>query len=809
MNNYRIKTDINSPTDKYINIKLEQDFDTINILSLNLSQSDIYSTFASDNGVVVGRINSNLVGIPNAKVSLFIPISKVEERGEILTLYPFKTVKDKDNNGKRYNLLSRLKKLNPFSYIKENIYGIGYTPKTPVGSIPDKNELLVNDTWVEVFGEYYKFTTTTNQSGDFMFMNVPIGTYTLHAEFDITDIGKYSTPAPLLQVTNGLSKSKYNDEGSKLLPESDLDRMGNIYSRDVVVNVLPFWGDKQNFEVGITRQDIDFKVKLTPGFIVTGNGFTQGQNSYWGDRVVFRCLFGLSNLCFGINFNSFKKGSSIMSMYIGFTIFGEQFTLINAGDGWNGGDGVGIKFQIPDCRPRFYIDLLNFYENRVNGGEFDLNPLDFKFLGFGSFKYNELNQIDCCDNFPNCGANQDTITGQLNLSDFRTGTINTHVFYYPENTDLSKPCVTTNDVPYLEYLNDEIKLLSPNQYVTFNNKNGIFTHIIGCNRKRVITNELGYEIETNDTTKGVLTEFSGSMLFDIYPLEISSSGGKIHTDRVRIKVPQVINYNLANYLYWNTNYYTFKANELYTVSQFFNVSQKAEKDGFLSNAVSFVANVTSNPLSTPTQLLTENDFLNTNGGADIDFYGKTGTVLLSLYDNTNTNPTIYFNNLSNNPVNKNSPVYNKTTVVGSGIISDYIDSEWVTGSLLFYQYAYKKRRKRQNSNYSNFLIDNALQLFDNKDDLGGGVTNSRGLLRGDTFPTTFTKIGLETVNNNEVVTVKDVLIDLYKNTDLAVNLDNNPNINTIPNKIPTNKFFIKGINKDSDFITDLIKKDII
>ena len=60
---------------KTVNVKLEQDFDFLEILSLKILPSQIYTRSCSDYGVVVGRVSvNNGFGIPNARVSVFIPI---------------------------------------------------------------------------------------------------------------------------------------------------------------------------------------------------------------------------------------------------------------------------------------------------------------------------------------------------------------------------------------------------------------------------------------------------------------------------------------------------------------------------------------------------------------------------------------------------------------------------------------------------------------------------------------------------------------------------------------------------------------
>ena len=75
---YRIRTQ--PGVDKSIKIQLDQDFEYLEILSLKILQSDIYTRVCSDYGVIVGRVSVNDgFGIPNAKVSVFIPLSNEDE----------------------------------------------------------------------------------------------------------------------------------------------------------------------------------------------------------------------------------------------------------------------------------------------------------------------------------------------------------------------------------------------------------------------------------------------------------------------------------------------------------------------------------------------------------------------------------------------------------------------------------------------------------------------------------------------------------------------------------------------------------
>ena len=106
----RIRTNVGSQSDTYITTKIEQNFDFIEILSLKLSQEEVYRKYCSDYGVIIGRVtvNSNGFGVPNAKVSVFIPVSEEDKLDlEIFGLYPYEVITDKNVDGVRYNLLPK------------------------------------------------------------------------------------------------------------------------------------------------------------------------------------------------------------------------------------------------------------------------------------------------------------------------------------------------------------------------------------------------------------------------------------------------------------------------------------------------------------------------------------------------------------------------------------------------------------------------------------------------------------------------------------------------------------------------------
>jgi hypothetical protein len=263
-------------TSKYIKFQLEQDVDTIEFMTMNIYTKDAYQDFNSDYGVLVGRVTANGgVGIPNAKISIFIPLTDVDaEIGQINSIYPYRTPRDKNAQGKRYNLLPRIAEYEPSSGT--------YSPKQPFGSFPIKPEIVTNQYFLDVYKKYYKYTALTNSAGDYMIFGVPVGTQTVHLSVDITDIGKYSMN-PASMVTNlGYSPNLFMDNNSKIKPSNDLNDLPNIETQEISVDIIPFWGDTTNFSIGITQQDFRIRAVLDNTFVIFGSAFTDGDNSMWG-----------------------------------------------------------------------------------------------------------------------------------------------------------------------------------------------------------------------------------------------------------------------------------------------------------------------------------------------------------------------------------------------------------------------------------------------------------------------------------------------------------------------------------------------
>ena len=278
-NSYRIRTNVGEEPN-VINVKLNQTFDTLEILSLKLSQEDTYKLYKSNYGVVVGRVLANGgVGIPNAKVSVFIESENTDNNIEKI-LYPFSSVASRNQKGVRYNLL-------PDS-VDDACY-------QNVGTFPNKRLVLDNNDVLEVFDKYYKYTTCTNQSGDFMLCNIPVGSQQIHVDVDLSDIG-FLSQRPRDMVFKGIPIEMF-ESPNKFKQDTNIDNLSQIRSQNIGVYVFPFWGDSsEDDNIAITRCDIQIDYKFEPTCVFMGATVADNEG-YIGKNCGANALHGkMANL---------------------------------------------------------------------------------------------------------------------------------------------------------------------------------------------------------------------------------------------------------------------------------------------------------------------------------------------------------------------------------------------------------------------------------------------------------------------------------------------------------------------------------
>ena len=277
---YRIHTNISSDT--VLDVNMKQDFDFLEVLSLKLGQSDAYRIHSSNYGVIVGRVLANdAFGIPNAKVSVFIERDS-SDTVEIENIYPYSEVVSKDRDGRRYNLLP--------DYSDDDCYRV-------VGTFPNKRLMLDDDVQVEIYDKYWKYTTVTNNAGDYMIFGVPTGNVELHVDIDLSDIGVLSQRPRDFQY-KGYAPTLF-DSPNQFKESTNLDNLTQIFSQNASVYVYPFWGDVENGVAAITRRDIQIQYKFEPTCVFMGSIVSDNDANSIGHRCAPEVNNGMNNQLIG------------------------------------------------------------------------------------------------------------------------------------------------------------------------------------------------------------------------------------------------------------------------------------------------------------------------------------------------------------------------------------------------------------------------------------------------------------------------------------------------------------------------------
>lgn len=273
---YRLRTKIgvneNSPIeDKYLKVNLTNDIDSIDVMSLKIKQENAYKFHAADYGVVVGRAIANGgFGVPNVKVSVFIAASDVTKNDPIYNaIYPYTRVTQKNSDNIRYNLLPDVG--------DDDCY-------QAVGTFPNKRLVLDDDNYLEIYDTYYKFTTRTNNAGDYMIFGIPTGGQVLHFDVDLSDVGILSQK-PRDMVFKGYNINQFENP-NQFKADDNLSNLPQIISQDDSVYVYPFWGDEDENIIGITRHDIDINYKFEPTCVFIGSIVSDTNSNHISKKCI-------------------------------------------------------------------------------------------------------------------------------------------------------------------------------------------------------------------------------------------------------------------------------------------------------------------------------------------------------------------------------------------------------------------------------------------------------------------------------------------------------------------------------------------
>ena len=266
---YRIRANVGG--DKVLNVNLNQDFNVLEVLSLKIDTDNLYRFHTSDYGCIAGRVLANgNFGIPNAKISIFIAVDNEDSEDDIISyLYPYKATSSKNVNKIRYNLFPE----DQLSDCHRN-----------VGTFPSKRTVLDDNHILEIYDKYYKYTTRSNQSGDYMIFGVPTGNQTIHVDIDLSDIGPLSQ-RPRDMVYKGYNITQF-ENGNMFKKSNNLDTLAQIITQNQNVYVYPFWGEDSEGEIAITRRDIEIQYEFTPTCVFIGSLITDEPSNGISKRCI-------------------------------------------------------------------------------------------------------------------------------------------------------------------------------------------------------------------------------------------------------------------------------------------------------------------------------------------------------------------------------------------------------------------------------------------------------------------------------------------------------------------------------------------
>ena len=222
--------------DYFLNIKLNRSVDVLDTLNIYNVPFNEGTKFTNDTGVLYGKIeaiqvivddsgNKLRIPIKNASVGIFNASDEIPSIGSV----------DQDGNRIRMNLFDNIKSnniLQSYGSFQSFLTDVKYSPKDYQNdTIPSK----------------YKYTSLTNENGEFVLHGVPVGQQTLMVEIDLLKQGLEPEEVAL----NFFPYSTLDDPNVSNIP--------HLYFNQFPVNIVPSWGEIQT---GYTQIDLAIVLDL-------------------------------------------------------------------------------------------------------------------------------------------------------------------------------------------------------------------------------------------------------------------------------------------------------------------------------------------------------------------------------------------------------------------------------------------------------------------------------------------------------------------------------------------------------------------
>lgn len=225
--------------DYFLNVKINRSMNTLDTLNIYNVTNGVLPKYNNDTGVLFGKLealqvlsdeNKEKIRIPlkNVVVGIFNPSEK----------FPSIASLDEEGNRIRLNLYETLPTIN-------NPYNLrGYSSFQSY--LTDLN-YSKNDGGLDEIPDEYKYVTITDENGNFVLHNVPVGQQTLMVEVDLLKFGLEPEEVAL----NFFPYPTQDDPNVSTLP--------HLFFGQYPINIVPSWGD---FQTGYTEMKLSIALDL-------------------------------------------------------------------------------------------------------------------------------------------------------------------------------------------------------------------------------------------------------------------------------------------------------------------------------------------------------------------------------------------------------------------------------------------------------------------------------------------------------------------------------------------------------------------
>ena len=221
-----------SKNDLYANVALVKTYNTLNTLSIINSTEGQTVFMESLTGIVFGKIeaiqkisdeNGNRIKIPLANIPVAVFNTSTE----------FPDISSVDDNGNRI-VLNLKENSSQNQYFNDDTYTFA-------------QDYLTSTETLKIVPDKYRYTALTNERGEFVIYDVPVGTQTFMVEVDL--------------LKQGMTKDEValNFFPYPTTSNPNIDNVPHFYFRQFSINVVPSWGD---FQSGYTQLNISIPLDL-------------------------------------------------------------------------------------------------------------------------------------------------------------------------------------------------------------------------------------------------------------------------------------------------------------------------------------------------------------------------------------------------------------------------------------------------------------------------------------------------------------------------------------------------------------------